>query len=66
MGPQDPFRRPSLTDAEIGDIAARIARAVAAPRPDDPRDDICAARHELPPKDEDRVIAVIEAWYARG
>jgi hypothetical protein len=57
MGPQRDPRRPRPTDAEVREIAAAIARAVRRPPPDDPRDNICSVMHELPPEDEDRVIA---------
>ena len=61
MSRQDLPPRPRLTDAEIRDIAEQIVRAVAAPRPDNPRDDICSRMHELPPEEEGRVIAVLKA-----
>ncbi len=56
-----PYRpdRARPTDEEIRALAVRIARAMAGPRPDDGRDDILAPAYELPPKDEDRVIAAL-------
>jgi hypothetical protein len=48
-----------VTQAEIERIAEQIARAPIEPPPDDPRDDILAARHELPPAHKDPVIAAL-------
>jgi hypothetical protein len=54
-----------LPQAEIERIAARIlarmSRSHGQPPPDDPRDDILAPRFELPPGDEDRVVAAVLA-----
>jgi hypothetical protein len=55
-------RRSPPTDEEVRDIAAELTRAVRRPPPDDPRDNICSALHELPPEDEDRVIAALAAF----
>jgi hypothetical protein len=60
-----PERAP-LSDAEVQTIAAAIARAVSHPPLGDPRDDILSLRHELPPADEDRVIAALEALQERA
>ncbi len=49
-----------LSDEEIRAIARAVRAAVARRPPDDPRADICSVRHELPPADEDRVIAELE------
>jgi hypothetical protein len=46
---------------EIARIAGQIARALPEPPADGPRDDILAARHELPAADADRVIAALLA-----
>ena len=48
-----------LTDEEILDIARRVAEAVARAPEGDPRLDILAKQHELPPEDEGRVIAAL-------
>jgi hypothetical protein len=48
-----------LSNQAILDIARRIRRAVREPRPDDPRNDVLAIRHELSPEDEARVEAAL-------
>jgi hypothetical protein len=64
MGPQRDPRGPPPTDAEVRQIAAAIVRALRRPPPDDPRDNICSVINELPPEDEDRVIAALAALWA--
>jgi hypothetical protein len=49
-----------LTDAEIVVIARAIREAVRRAPTGDSRSDIGSAWHELPPDDEDRVIAALE------
>lgn len=59
MGTQPTRSASALPQAEIDRIAAEIARAFTDPPPGDWRYDILARRHELPPDDEDRVIAAL-------